>query len=230
MNLTELLANTKVINRCINVHINSRVQNFITEKVILQVALEFGNLDSLFLKDNSIVISSVGKNFLMLNNNRELLDNKYREFILYFNNMISNQDEYEMSWSLSLYLPKNGKEIELLNKKRDSFWRFPIDYNFKNYPIDPRLAKIAITGTLNNIRSYYEDMIERYGAEFCSNVTKETNLLIVGDCPGSDKLKKATKYRIKKFFTTGGDLENYLRQQGIYGVKRKLDFIKDFIE
>jgi DNA ligase (NAD+) len=57
--------------------------------------------------------------------------------------------------------------------------------------------KISQTGNLNTMnRREFSDYVEKRGGEFSSNVTKTTDILVVGDNPGS-KLQKAEKYGVK---------------------------------
>ena len=56
---------------------------------------------------------------------------------------------------------------------------------------------IVCTGTLNNYsRSEMKTIIINNGAEFMSNITQKTTLVICGDNPGSKK-EKALKLGIK---------------------------------
>lgn len=58
------------------------------------------------------------------------------------------------------------------------------------------IAKIAITGTLSNPRSYYEKQIEEKGWHISSGISKNTDYLLCGEKAGSKK-EKAEKLGIK---------------------------------
>ena len=55
--------------------------------------------------------------------------------------------------------------------------------------------EIVITGTLNNPRDYYKELIEEHGGKLSNNVNSKTSYLLLGDNPGS-KYKKAISLNI----------------------------------
>lgn len=65
-------------------------------------------------------------------------------------------------------------------------------------PVDGKWSgmSIAITGTLDKPRDFYEAVIEANGGEFVKTVNKKTTVLVVGDKPGSAKTEKAASLGI----------------------------------
>jgi DNA ligase (NAD+) len=78
------------------------------------------------------------------------------------------------------------------------------EIQLKNNSLESK--KISQTGSLNTMtRKEFSDYVEKRGGEFSSSVTKSTDILVIGDNPGS-KLQKAEKYGVKileenEFFT-----------------------------
>lgn len=68
----------------------------------------------------------------------------------------------------------------------------------------PNSAKAiyCITGTLSMSREAMVEYLNDYDYEFSSNVTRETNYLIIGDAPGKLKRKFAEKYKIPQITET----------------------------
>lgn len=98
-------------------------------------------------------------------------------------NSIKSFFEEEMTEKVIKKMEENGvkfskKEINLENKTLSDM-------------------KISQTGSLQTMtRKEFSDYIEKRGGNFSSNVTKNTNILVIGENPGS-KLQKAEKYGIK---------------------------------
>ena len=63
--------------------------------------------------------------------------------------------------------------------------------------------KFVITGTLNQPRKYYEDLIEEKGHEYQSSLTKTTDFLVIGENTGANKIAKAEKFGTKKITEKG---------------------------
>jgi DNA ligase (NAD+) len=69
------------------------------------------------------------------------------------------------------------------------------EVSFKNNVLQDKI--ISQTGSLKSMtRKDFSDYVEKRGGEFSSNVTKNTDILVIGEYPGS-KLQKAEKYGIK---------------------------------
>ena len=83
--------------------------------------------------------------------------------------------------------------------------------NFSFAPL-PSEAKViyCITGSLSQSREATIEILNDYGYEFSSGVTRETNYLIVGTDPGRNKIEKATRYNIPQI--TEEQLFNLLRK------------------
>ena len=56
---------------------------------------------------------------------------------------------------------------------------------------------ICISGKLTHPRKHYEELIEASSHQFASSITKEVDLLILGDDVGATKISKAKKFGIK---------------------------------
>ena len=86
----------------------------------------------------------------------------------------------------------NNKNIEVINKLK----QYGINMNYiedSNYREDDNFKNktFVLTGTLNNItRNDASKLIENLGGKVTSSVTKKTNVVVVGDNPGS-KYEKA---------------------------------------
>lgn len=57
-------------------------------------------------------------------------------------------------------------------------------------------VKIAITGKLPKSRTKLKELLREKGVELQDNVTQNTDMLILGEKPGKDKIEKAKKYGI----------------------------------
>jgi DNA ligase (NAD+) len=104
---------------------------------------------------------------------------------------------------------KSFFEEEMTEKVIQKMKKYGVEFSkkeiqLKNNSLESK--KISQTGSLNTMtRKEFSDYVEKRGGEFSSSVTKSTDILVIGDNPGS-KLQKAEKYGVKileenEFFT-----------------------------
>jgi hypothetical protein len=53
----------------------------------------------------------------------------------------------------------------------------------------------CITGTLSKERSEFEAVIKKYGGTYSTSISKNTNILVIGEKPGNEKIKNAAKFQ-----------------------------------
>jgi DNA ligase (NAD+) len=112
---------------------------------------------------------------------------------------------YKSALRLCQYLKSGQINIHITDKAKKSFISAATIYTeaikeMKNFSFIalPSTAKAiyCITGTLSYSRDAMIELLNAYGYEFSSTVTRETNYLIVGQDPGKIKVDKAIKYNI----------------------------------
>jgi DNA ligase (NAD+) len=95
---------------------------------------------------------------------------------------------------------KSFFEEEMTEKVIQKMKEYGVELSKKEIQLENKSLenkKISQTGNLNTMnRREFSDYVEKRGGEFSSNVTKTTDILVVGDNPGS-KLQKAEKYGVK---------------------------------
>jgi len=125
---------------------------------------------------------------------------------------------YKSSLRLCQYLKTGQINIHITDNAKRSFITAATIYTeaikeMKNFSFAqlPSEAKAiyCITGSLSQSRETMIEILNGYGYEFSSGVTRETNYLIVGDDPGRTKIEKATRYNIPQI--TEEQLFNLLR-------------------
>ena len=126
---------------------------------------------------------------------------------------------YKSALRLCQYLKTGQINIHITDNAKKSFVHAAIIYteaikemkNFSFAPL-PSEAKViyCITGSLSQSREATIEILNDYGYEFSSGVTRETNYLIVGTDPGINKIEKATRYNIPQI--TEEQLFNLLRK------------------
>ena len=125
---------------------------------------------------------------------------------------------YKSSLRLCQYLKTGQINIHITDNAKRSFITAATIYTeaikeMKNFSFAqlPSEAKAiyCITGSLSQSRETIIEILNGYGYEFSSGVTRETNYLIVGDDPGRTKIEKATRYNIPQI--TEEQLFNLLR-------------------
>jgi len=112
---------------------------------------------------------------------------------------------YKSSLRLCQYLKTGQINIHITDNAKRSFITAATIYTeaikeMKNFSFAqlPSEAKAiyCITGSLSQSRETMIEILNGYGYEFSSGVTRETNYLVVGDDPGRTKIEKATRYNI----------------------------------
>ncbi len=112
---------------------------------------------------------------------------------------------YKSSLRLCQYLKTGQINIHITDRARKAFVEAATVYTeaikeMKNFSFTslPSAAKAiyCITGSLSYSRDDMIELLNTYGYEFSSSVTRETNYLVVGQDPGKLKVDKATKYNI----------------------------------
>ena len=112
---------------------------------------------------------------------------------------------YKSSLRLCQYLRTGQINIHITDNAKRSFITAATIYTeaikeMKNFSFAqlPSEAKAiyCITGALSQSRETMIEILNGYGYEFSSGVTRETNYLVVGDDPGRTKIEKATRYNI----------------------------------
>lgn len=123
-----------------------------------------------------------------------LLAKKYQtidNFLSHFVNDLENDNVVEgIGLITKTILLDNFKKIKE-NFKYIASW---VDADI--IPVPTTKYKFAITGTLEQPRKYYVNLIESHGHEFAPSISKSVNYLITGDKSGA-KLDKAAKYGIE---------------------------------
>lgn len=112
---------------------------------------------------------------------------------------------YKSSLRLCQYLRTGQINIHITEQAKQSFVNAASVYvtamnemknfSFAQLPSDAK-AIYCITGTLSQSRETIIEILNGYGYEFSSSVTRETNYLVVGDNPGKLKIEKAIRYNI----------------------------------
>ena len=102
-----------------------------------------------------------------------------------------------MAESLFLYF-RNNENKEMLNSLEKSGLKFTESTNLDLAKATPFTgAKCVLTGKLAEItRTEAEELLIKLGANVVSNVSAQTNFLIMGENPGS-KLSKARENNVK---------------------------------
>ena len=114
-----------------------------------------------------------------------------------FNNLVNiDQIGFSVAEDIIKYfnLPENLSELEILsiNLNIQPYIKTNVNNFFSN-------KKIVITGTLNNFsRDEVKTKLNSLGAKFISQISKNVDILICGENPGS-KLEKAEQLNIKIF-------------------------------
>ena len=112
---------------------------------------------------------------------------------------------YKSSLRLCQYLKTGKIDIFISKGAKQSFIKAASIFseaikeliNFSFLPIPNAANAIyCITGSLSQSREAMIELLNKYNFEFSSNVTRETNYLIIGDDPGKIKIDRATKYNI----------------------------------
>jgi len=112
---------------------------------------------------------------------------------------------YKSSLRLCQYLKTGQINIHITDNAKRSFITAATIYTeaikeMKNFSFAqlPSEAKAiyCITGSLSQSRETMIEILNGYGYEFSSGVTRETNYLVVGTDPGRNKIEKATRYNI----------------------------------
>jgi len=125
---------------------------------------------------------------------------------------------YKSSLRLCQYLKTGQINIHITDNAKRSFITAATIYtetikemkNFSFAPLPSEAKAIyCITGSLSQSRETMIEILNGYGYEFSSGVTRETNYLVVGDEPGRNKVEKATRYNIPQI--TEEQLFNLLR-------------------
>ena len=125
---------------------------------------------------------------------------------------------YKSSLRLCQYLKTGQINIHITDNAKRSFVEAATIYTeaikeMKNFSFAalPSEAKAiyCITGSLSQSRETMIEILNTYGYEFSSGVTRETNYLVVGIDPGRTKIEKATRYNIPQI--TEEQLFNLLR-------------------
>ena len=125
---------------------------------------------------------------------------------------------YKSSLRLCQYLKTGQINIHITDNAKRSFIEAATIYteaikemkNFSFAPLPSEAKAIyCITGSLSQSRETMIEILNGYGYEFSSGVTRETNYLVVGDDPGRTKIEKATRYNIPQI--TEEQLFNLLR-------------------
>jgi len=125
---------------------------------------------------------------------------------------------YKSALRLCQYLKTGQINIHITDNAKRSFIEAATIYTeaikeMKNFSFAalPSEAKAiyCITGSLSQSRETMIEILNTYGYEFSSGVTRETNYLVIGDDPGRTKIEKATRYNIPQI--TEEQLFNLLR-------------------
>ncbi|MGM0639936.1 MAG: NAD-dependent DNA ligase LigA [Thermotogota bacterium] len=91
-------------------------------------------------------------------------------------------------------------EEEMTQKVIEKMKNYGVKFSKKETKLENKSLenmKISQTGSLQTMtRKEFSEYVEKRGGEFSSNVTRDTNILVIGENPGS-KLKKAEKYEVK---------------------------------
>jgi len=125
---------------------------------------------------------------------------------------------YKSSLRLCQYLKTGQINIHITDNAKRSFVEAATIYteaikemkNFSFAPLPSEAKAIyCITGSLSQSRETMIEILNGYGYEFSSGVTRETNYLVVGDDPGRTKIEKAIRYNIPQI--TEEQLFNLLR-------------------
>jgi len=112
---------------------------------------------------------------------------------------------YKSALRLCQYLKTGEINIHITDRAKQSFVTAASIYtnaitemkNFSFAPLPTEAKAIyCITGSLSQSREAMIEILNGYGYEFSSGVTRETNYLVVGDDPGRNKIEKATRYNI----------------------------------
>jgi len=112
---------------------------------------------------------------------------------------------YKTSLRLCQFVKTGKLNIPVSYQARQSFFKAitifgDAQVELKNFSFAslPNSAKAiyCITGTLSMSREAMVEYLNDYDYEFSSNVTRETNYLIIGEAPGKLKRKFAEKYKI----------------------------------
>lgn len=112
---------------------------------------------------------------------------------------------YKSSLRLCQYLKTGQINIHITDNAKRSFVTAAMTYTdaireMKNFSFAPlpsdAKAIYCITGALSQSREAMIEILNGYGYEFSSGVTRETNYLVVGTDPGRNKIDKATRYNI----------------------------------
>ncbi len=127
------------------------------------------------------------------------LANKYKNID---NLKSTTKDELEQINGIGKELADSIKtffEEEMTQKVIEKMKNFGVEFSKKETKLENKSLenmKISQTGSLQTMtRKQFSEYIEKRGAEFSSNVTKDTNILVIGENPGS-KLRKAEKNEI----------------------------------
>jgi hypothetical protein len=112
-------------------------------------------------------------------------------------------------------------EQELKNAINEEYFDDEVMYMGKRHVENSIFGKaFCITGTLSKKRQEIESIIVSYGGKANSQITKETDYLIVGEKPGEKKIRDAAKKGIKvisedifkEFIPTISENDNYKRE------------------
>lgn len=86
------------------------------------------------------------------------------------------------------FILDNHEELENLSKL------LPLKITDADVVKPADLTKVCITGKVSVAKNKAKEQLLKHGFELQDNVTKATEILIVGDKPGNDKIAKAHKY------------------------------------
>lgn len=101
-------------------------------------------------------------------------------------------------WISISNIEKNKKDDHIAEKLRREENKQRLEIAKQNIMSDILKDKaIVFTGEVNMSRVEIQDMAIRNGAIVSNSITKKTNLLVVGDEPGSTKLNKAKQDNIE---------------------------------
>lgn len=129
----------------------------------------------------------------------EVLAQKYQDLDILINtsfeDLANNRDiGPTISKSIVDYF-SNEKNKELIN----NFKKLNINFKYINQESNEQIfanQTFVITGTLSKSRTYFAELLKKYGATITNSISKNTDYLLAGENSGS-KLQKATELNIK---------------------------------